>query len=475
VSTLGVVLFVFAVGLQAGPRFFKSFRKRGLSFALLALVTLAATFGTAVVLERLTGLGAPLSAGLFTGALTSTPGLAAALESLDDPTVSVAYGVAYPLGIVGVVLFAQLVPRLLRVDLEREAREVETAMAPPAVEVVWMEVRNPQLHQRTMGDFDEAHLTSATISRITKLGRTIPARSEAVLELGDRVRVVGTAEELGRMELLIGPRVERVDEPPSDITSRTVVVTEEGIVGKTLEELRLRQRHGVVITRLWRNDYETVPTGKSTLEFGDTIRIVGDRADCERFVPIVGDKERRLQHTNFLPLSVGLLLGVLVGQAALPLPGGIELKLGLAGGPLLVALVAGHFGRIGPFSFRVPVAAKYFIRELGLIFFLAAAGTGAGGSFLEVLQARGLVLVAVGLALTLAPLGLAWLLALRVLELDVLSTLGVICGSMTSTPGLGAVSAASDSEVPALAYATVYPVALIFVTLLSQLMAVVLA
>ncbi|MCB2155277.1 YidE/YbjL duplication [bacterium] len=470
ITTLGVALFVYAVGLQAGPRFFKAFRSRGIAFAMLAIVTLAAGFAATVAMEMIFHFGAALSTGLYTGSLTTTPGLAAALEALKDPNVSVGYGVAYPFGVVGVVLFVQLMPRFLRIDLKKEAKEVERKMKGPGVKVVWLEMKNPQLHGKTVDELSSAHLTTTAISRITKLGHTIPARNEAELQLGDRVRAIGTDDNLHKLEMLIGPQIENVEEPPSNIVSHTLIVSEDAVAGKRLDELHIRERYGIVVTRLWRDEIEMVPTGSSTLEFGDTIRIVGDSADCQRFMPLVGHQERRLQETRFLPLSLGLAVGVAIGLIPLPFPGELRVALGMAGGPLFAALIVGHFGRIGPLSFRMPLAAKIFIREMGLIFFLAGAGTKAGANFVEVLKAQGVQLFIAGVVIAAVPLAASYIFARWVLKLDILSTLGAICGGMTSTPGLGVASNAADSDVPAVAYATVYPVALILVTILSQIL-----
>ena len=470
IGTLGVVLFVYSVGLQAGPRFFASFRKRGLSFAMLALATLIAGFITTVIVQAIFGIEAPLAAGLYTGALTTTPGLAAALETVDDPNVSVGYGLAYPFGVVGVVLFVQVLPKILKIDLKKEAREVEGASSGPKVDRVWLEVKNPQVAGRSLGDILHTQQASAAISRVNRGERIMPGKSDTVLEMGDKLAVVGTSEQLEQMEMLLGPKTEEFDEPPSEVTTRTLVVTEPAVIGRSLGEMHVRERHGVVVSRMWRDDIEFVPNSNTRMEFGDTLRIVGEIPDCDRFVQVAGDQEKKLHETNFLPLTIGLLIGVLLGSLAIPMPGGLELKLGMAGGPLLAALLLGHFGRIGRMQFRVPIAARIFIRELGLIFFLASAGMSAGANFLEVARSQGVALFTAGLIITIVPLALAYLIARRLMRLDVASTLGAICGGMTSTPGLGVATSAADSDVPALAYATVYPVALIFVTILSQML-----
>ncbi|MEQ8821870.1 MAG: TrkA C-terminal domain-containing protein [Sumerlaeia bacterium] len=468
ISTLGVVLFVYAVGIQAGPRFFNAFKKRGLSFALLALATLFSAAVAAVACELLFDISPALTVGAYTGALTTTPGLAAAREALNDPSVAVGYGIAYPFGILGVVLFVQAVPKILKKDLAAEAKTVEAAQRSPSLVIAHFELRNPQLSGKTAADFDEINRSDVNLTRLFRGDHALPVHSDTVFALGDKLRVVGKQEEIGRMEFLIGPPVEIAVESSSEVETRTVVVSQDAVAGKTLRELAIRQTYGVTITRLFRDDMEFAPRASTTLELGDTIRIAGAPLDCDRFVPIVGANEERLNETPFVTLAMGLLAGVLVGLIPLHLPGDITVKLGAAGGPLLVALLIGKVGRIGPLSFRVPAAAQFLLREAGLLLFLATTGTSAGADFVQVLLSQGPLLLLAAAIMAFVPLMTAYLIARRLLKLDLATTMGLICGAMTSTPGLGMASSTARSQVPAVAYATVYPVALITVTIFAQ-------
>lgn len=474
ISTLGVVLFVYSVGLQAGPRFFKVFRSKGISFAILAIATLVGGALGCVIMKVVFNVDPALAVGIFTGALTTTPGLAAAMESLNDPNVSVGYGVAYPIGVVGIVLFVQLMPKILGVDLKKVSREAQTNSRGPLVQAHWFRLTNEQLYNKTINSIlpeDEEH---ANIARILRGQTVLTGIGTAEFQAGDFIKAVGTAKQLEKIEHLVGPRVEDCEETPSKVRTFTVSVTKDKFVGKTLRELGLQQKYGIVVTRIYRMEREFTPLGITTLEFGDSIRIVGEENDCEAFIAQLGDAERKLQETRFLPLMMGLALGVLLGLIAIPLPGGGSFALGMAGGPLLVALLAGHYGRIGTMVFHVPTPAKIFIRELGLIMFLAGAGTKAGSGFWEVVQAQGLFLLILALAVKLLAMSLAYGLGAFVFKFDLPTTLGALCGAMTSTPGLGAVTQSADSEYPAVAYATVYPVALIVVTLISKVLCVVL-
>ncbi|MCI0491385.1 MAG: hypothetical protein L0Z07_00440 [Planctomycetes bacterium] len=467
---VGVALFVYAVGLQAGPHFLRTIRRHGWSFLLLALVTLAAAWGADYVFSKLYGLEAALATGIYAGALTSTPALAASLQAVNDPNISVGFGVAYPFGVIGVILFVQLVPRLLRIDLREEAIAAKADNGLPAVEVAWIAITNPQANGKTIRDIETMRLSDAVISRVYDQFVAMPAQANTHLYEGQHVRVVGTEAELRKMEMLLGPRAEGFQEPRSVITSGTLVVTEDAICGKTLAQLRFRERYGVTITRIWRDDFEFVPSGNTALEFGDEIRIVGDSADCQRVTEAVGLRPERLNETRFLPLGAGLLAGLAVGSMPIHLPGGLTVQLGMAGGPLLAGLIAGHFGRIGSVSFRMPVAARMFMNELGLVLFLGNAGMIAGKNFLSVVRDNGPGLLLAAVLVTAVPLFVAYLLARYGFRWDALTSLGSICGAMTCTPGLGAVTKLADSSAPAAAYVAVYPVALLTVSLLAPLL-----
>lgn len=472
ITDLGIVLFLYVVGLSAGPRFFRSFRRHAASGLILTATALGSALLTTIALDRIFRFGPELATGIFVGAMTTTPGLAAALEALGEaPGVSVGYGIAYPFGIVGIVLFTQMLPRLLRVDLARLAEEIEARERPPRVVAAWFLVENPDVAGQSVAELTELRAIGAAISRIARGGEVLPVRSELVLQLGDRAKVVAREDRMEMLGRILGLRVADFVEPVANLTTRDLFITRDEIVGKSLAELGLRQRHGVSVSRLWRDDIEMVPGGSASLEIGDRIRIVGPPEGCREVAAIAGDDARTLQETRFLSLALGLLAGVLLGAIPLPLPGGSTMRLGTSGGPLLAGVLAGHFGRIGSLTFRLPLAAKLFVRKLGLYFFLAGAGIAAGGPLLAVLSDRGPELIAGAIILAIVPLAATFLVARYWLRLDLLTALGTLCGAMTSTPGLGAVTTAARSEIPALAYTAVYPSALILIILAAQALA----
>jgi len=470
VGSIGIVFFVYSVGLQAGPRFFKTFRAHGRHFVLLGLCMQLSAVLVAFVVAMVLGLRPAVAAGMFAGALTSTPGLAAAIDVLKDPEVSVAYGLVYPFSVAVVVVFVQLLPRLIRLDMKAASEAAERVWKGPSIAATWFEVRNPNCAGRTIADLGFPGISGAILSRLKRGDAFYPVMPDTRLELGDAVKAAGSASDQLLLETIFGPRIAEggINENLSDFIAREVFVSNPSIVGKTLAELALNGRYGLVLTRLWRQDIEFLPRGQMTLESGDLVRVVGPRPNVMRFIADFGTNDRRLNETDFFPLGLGMLAGLGLGMYPFSI-GGMEFKLGLAGGPLFVALVAAHFGRIGAFSIRVPEAARWFTRELGLMLFLASAGVKAGEHLLPILRESGVQLIVAAIFIKLVPLTLGWWLT-RWQGVEPLSALGLLCGAVTSTPGLGAVSANAQSEAPALAYATVYPSALIGMLVFTQLL-----
>ncbi len=478
IMDLGLLLFVYAVGLTAGPRFFRTFRQRGIQFVIIALATVVTgavvTLGLAVVL----GFDAPLAAGLYAGAMTCTPALAAAIDAVErvnpggSASVSVGYGIAYPYSMIGVVLLIQFLPRLLRRNLKKEETDwlQEKQAESPSLETRQFRVTNPNCVGRSVFELNLHRMSLTNISRVKRGESVFAAGPDVVLQAGDVVLVVGTPGELEKMRFLLGePAQERMD-VNANVLSVDVEVTEEMICGKTLAAMKVWERYTVVITRIRRQGLEIAPTGNVTLEMGDSIRVVGDRAAVDDFARLAHGAARRADETNMLPFLVGLLLGILVGVIPIDLPNGMTVKLGMAGGAFLVSLLVGHFGRIGPLRLYVPQAARNLSRELGLMLFLAGAGVNAGAHFVTVLQQQGpLLLIAGALITTLSVL--AGILATdRLYHMNLLATMGALNACMTNPPGLGAANAQTETDLPALSYASVYPVSLIFKILLAQIL-----
>ncbi|MFH1743588.1 MAG: TrkA C-terminal domain-containing protein [bacterium] len=469
-TDLGVILFVYCIGLQAGPRFFATFRRRGIAFAQIGLVAIFSGAAVTGLLAWWFGLSGAEAAGVFAGALTSTPGLAAAQATLSDESVSVACGIAYPFGVVGVVLFVQIISRRSRKDKESAESPVAAKKDRERFHLPMKQYRvdNPQCEGKTLSQMDLHRMTSANISRVKHGDSVVPARPDTVLHVGDIVLAVGPLKELTKFEWLLGPETSTEMHSSKDVIARDVYVSENRVAGKTIAELQVGERFGVIISRHAREDIELVPTGESRLEIGDLIRIVGSPVNCETFIDFVGQHEKRIHEITILPFSMGIVLGVLLGYLPIDLPGGITARLGLAGGPLFVGLLLGYFGGFGRLRLHTPYAVRYLLSELGLVFFLAGAGTQAGAKFMVVFLQKGEILLLAGAIVTIVSTVSAYLLARYVFRLDLPVSVGAVCGGMTSTPGLGAARTGMESDEPALAYATVYPIALIAVTVAAQ-------
>ena len=478
VQELGLLLFAYAVGLQAGPRFFRTFRRHGLQFVIIALAVVLVAALVTLLVAKFLKLPYELASGLFTGALTCTPALAAAIDVVEkiapgtSATVSVGYGIAYPFSMVGVVILIQFLPRLLRrsIPAEEGRWHQERQKESPHLEARQFLITNPNCEGKQVREINPHRMALANISRVKRGERVFAATPDIRLQVGDIVMVVGTEEELHKMRLVLGEeRQERMD-VNTDVLSVDVEVTEESLTGKSLANMRVWERYTVVITRIRRQGVEITPAGDVNLEMGDLIRVVGETASVEAFVKLVQGTPHKADETNMVPFLVGLLLGILLGSIPINLPNGIQMKLGNAGGAFLVSLLVGHFGGIGPLRLYVPAAAKNLSRELGLMLFLAGAGVNAGAQFIDVLHQQGISLFVAGMLVTISAAGAGILIMHLIYRQNMLSTMGALCACMTNPPGLGAANAKTDTDLPTLSYASVYPVALIFKILISQLL-----
>ena len=478
VMDLGLLLFVYAVGLQAGMRFFRTFRRQGIQFIAIGFLTVLTGALVTALVAWIWKLPFDLATGLYTGALTCTPALAAAIDSVNrlgqgaSAAVSVGYGIAYPFSMVGVVVLVQLLPKLLKRDLRaEEARwREEQAKEMPGIVARQYRITNPNVDGKLVSEIDLHRLSTVNLSRVKRGDQVFAATPRTRLQLWDVVMVVGQESEVAKMSMLLGEPTEVKMDVNTDVRSVDVYVSEESLTSRKLMDLKIWERYTVVITRIRRQGLEMTPTGTATLEIGDSIRVVGDSTAVEEFVRIVAGKPARADETQMVTFLVGLVLGVILGNLTIPLPNGLDLRLGNAGGVFLVGLVIGHFGRVGNFRLWVPPAARNITRELGLMLFLAGAGTNAGASLVQVVQQHGFSLVAAGLLISAVTVLTGLLLMLPLYKMTTLSTLGALCACMTNPPGLGAAQSQAETDLPTVSYASVYPAALIFKILLAQVL-----
>lgn len=468
---LGLIVFVYCLGINAGPRFFRMFREQASSLALVGVMMIVAAGTATWLFARVIGLPADLAAGIFAGALTSTPALAAAAESLPPGSqLAVGFGIAYPFGAIGVVLFVQLAPRFLRKSLEEEKDHGATLSSPQKITREVVEVVNPSVVGKKLSDVSILNTCNCQISRARVGEHMSPIPTSFKLQLGQQLLVIGVESNVDLVVAFLGRKAAQAEYVlDTERQRRRVVATAESVVGRSLQELHLRSRFGVTITRIMRHDLEFVPDAAQTIQFGDAMTAIGEPEGLDKFVEFAGHRERSFDETDMISLAVGMLLGVLLGRVQFQF-GGEAFSLGMAGGPLLVGLIMGHFGRVGPIVGHFPRAARLLLTEIGLAMFLTSAGVRAGGQLIPVIRAHGPGICLGAILITAIPLMVGVLLTRYAVRMGLLRALGGICGAMTSTPGLGALTSKIDSNVPVTSYATVYPIALILMSLLAPVL-----
>ncbi len=476
IGTVGLVLFVYTVGLGSGTTFFRTFRQEGKSLALLGIVTVAGTAAMTFGLARWMQIPGELATGIFAGSMTSTPALASGIEAatrdgFNSLDVSIGYGMAYPAGVIGVVLFAQLLPRFLRVDLDELDRQLRaTNKSSHTVERRLVRIANPAIVGRSINEMREFAHVKAQITRVLHGERLVPIKSDHVFQEGQIVLLVTDSYSLDLLTAFLGQATETPVVVDSDHERAELVIASPEVFGKPLRDLHLRSRFGVTISRVVRFEVPFVPSGDTVLNAGDRVTAVGQPEGLKAFVKHAGHRTRKLHETDLMLLAFSLVLGILVGMVPIKIFGLPGFSLGMAGGPLLVGLLLAHFGQYLGNAAYMPAAARMLIQELGLALFLADAGFRAGGSFVETFMQYGAAPFGLGLLVVATAVTIAYVFARFVLGMNLLQILGGTCGAMTSTAGVGALSGATESGVPVASYAAAYPASLVMMTLLAQVL-----
>lgn len=482
VREFGLILFVYTLGLQIGPGFFGSLRARG--FALNGFAVAIVLLGTALAVGLIAvGLVVvPAGVGLLSGATTNTPSLAAAQQALGQVGApesaaviqGLAYAAAYPFGIVGIILTMMLVRRVFRVDVRAEVSLAEKAQAPavPKPATRNFEVRNPNLVGRALGKVPGLDGSGVVVSRLSRGGKVEVARPDALLRLGDILHAVGPEEGLDGLRVVVGAEA-GVDLKalPGSVTNRRLIVTRSEVYGKELGELDFFAAHNVVVTRVTRGGIEFSPTSGLRLQFGDILMVVGESPEIDLVAAKVGNSNKALNSPQPIPFFIGIALGVLVGSIPLALPGlPAAVKLGLAGGPLVVAILLSRIASTGPLVWHMPTNANLMLREVGITLFLAAVGLKSGGNFIEVLLGGdGLRWLLYGAVVTAVPLVVVGVVARAWKKLNYAELCGLLAGSMTDPPALAFAQQTTGSDAPAVAYATVYPLVMLLRVFSAQL------
>jgi putative transport protein len=480
----GLILFVYTIGVQVGPGFFAALKRSGLALNALATAIVALGMLVAAGIYWLADVPLPAVLGLMAGAVTNTPSLAVAEQTLQtDSNLGLAglgYAVAYPFGIVGILLAMMLIRAVLRINIQAEADRFEAVrrLQAPQVETLDVAVRNPNLEGVAMREVPGLVDQGVVASRLKRGEQLMVPGPDTVLALGDLLHLVGPEPKLKGMQLVLGEKTDiKLTTRNTDLRWEKVVVTHSKVLGESLATLNLRQLHQVVISRVNRAGVEITPTPALQLQFGDILNVVGRPEDIRTVSGILGNARHLLQHTQMIPIFLGIALGVLLGSLPLYLPGiPNALKLGLAGGPLLAAIVLSRVGNIGPLVWFMPPSANLVLREFGIILFLAVAGFKSGGRFVEVLvSGDGLLWMGYGATITLIPLLVVGFYARVVMKQNYLTLCGLLAGSSTDPPALAFANSLASSEAQSLAYATIYPWVMCLRILAPQILVMILA
>ena len=486
IKEFGLILFVYTIGLQVGPGFFSAFKKEGIKLNLLAVISIATCVATVIAIHYLTNTDMSTLVGIMSGAVTNTPGLGAANAALaekfgeDAPSLTTMYAVAYPFGVFGIIIVMLGLRGIFKVNIEAEKRlnSLRHSKDQVVINRFAIKVSNPSLFGKKLSVIKKTLDFDFTISRMCRKGEILLADADTLIEEGDVVLVVANQRENEKFFTLMGDSVAMTDYFPDEkdmrYTSRRINVTQRAIFTKTLGELDVRKRFGVTITRVFRAGVEFVPSAHTKLQFGDTITVIGDETHIQLVSKEFGNSKRRLQTPHIAELFMGITLGVLLGSIPFSIPGiPGAVRLGLAGGPLIVAILISRYGGKFSVTHYVSQSANLMVREIGIVLFLASVGLDAKAKFIEtLLHGDGLYWMGLGVLITLIPLLVTSLIARIKGKLDYLEICGLLSGASTDPPALAFANDMSNSEIPALTYASVYPLTTFLRIMVAQLLIV---
>lgn len=460
---LGIVLFLLCVGLEAGPSFFRAFKQHAKRFIGNVLILLAISGVNTVAIIALFGVPVGIGLGLFAGSFTSSPALVSALQYSPENDVIFGYGVAYPFGLLGVILFITIAVKLLRPKMEAEVR------ARSRLHTGVFKVHNEAFAGRQLRDISLFQDNNVVISALLRDLSLQSASGGTVLLVGDVLRLEGLPEDVERVGHLLGEEVQTQFDENSELDTRSIVVENTSVLNRTLSNLDIRLRYNASITRVIRAGEEFVPREDLALQYGDVVVAVGTSYQLDQLELFLGHEHHTVQRrVDIGSLAATLFLAFAIGGIIVPIPALGPFSLGLAGGALVAGLIFGHFGRIGNFIGRFPRNATTVLRELGLALFFAQVGFDTGQSFVESLNFQAVYYAIYAILFAVVPMAGSFLFGHYVMKIPVSECFGVICGGMTFTPGLDIIRQVDASERPVVAYSSVYPVALILVIVLVQ-------
>ena len=481
IREFGLILFVFCIGLQVGPSFFSSFKKGGMTLNLLAVGIVVLNIAVALGLYYLWNgrVELPMMVGILYGAVTNTPGLGAANEALNQlhytgPQIALGYACAYPLGVVGIIGSIIAIRYIFRVNMakEEESLKIQSGDSHHKPHMMSLEVRNESISGKTLIEIKNFLGRKFVCSRIRHDGHVSIPDHETVFNIGDQLFIVCSEEDAPAIVVFIGKEVE-LDWEKQDLpmVSRRILVTKPEINGKTLGSMHFRSMYGVNVTRINRSGMDLFADPNLILQVGDRVMVVGQQDAVERVAGVLGNQLKRLDTPNIVTIFVGIFLGILLGSLPIAFPGmPTPLKLGLAGGPLVVAILIGRFGHKLHLVTYTTMSANLMLREIGIVLFLASVGIEAGAHFVEtVVEGSGLLYVGYGFLITVIPLLIIGMIARFYCKVNYFTLMGLIAGSNTDPPALAYANQASGNDAPAVGYSTVYPLTMFLRILAGQM------
>ncbi|MDD8578541.1 putative transporter [Escherichia coli] len=486
IQEFGLILFVYTIGIQVGPGFFASLRVSGLRLNLFAVLIVIIGGLVTAILHKLFDIPLPVVLGIFSGAVTNTPALGAGQQILRDlgtpmemvDQMGMSYAMAYPFGICGILFTMWMLRVIFRVNVETEAQQHESSRTNGGalIRTINIRVENPNLHDLAIKDVPILNGDKIICSRLKREETLKVPSPDTIIQLGDLLHLVGQPADLHNAQLVIGQEVDTsLSTKGTDLRVERVVVTNENVLGKRIRDLHFKERYDVVISRLNRAGVELVASGDISLQFGDILNLVGRPSAIDAVANVLGNAQQKLQQVQMLPVFIGIGLGVLLGSIPVFVPGfPAALKLGLAGGPLIMALILGRIGSIGKLYWFMPPSANLALRELGIVLFLSVVGLKSGGDFVNTLvNGEGLSWIGYGALITAVPLITVGILARMLAKMNYLTMCGMLAGSMTDPPALAfANNLHPTSGAAALSYATVYPLVMFLRIITPQLLAV---
>ncbi|AEA34429.1 aspartate:alanine exchanger family transporter [Hippea maritima] len=467
----GLALFIYAVGLQAGPGFFETIKENGLKFNIIALFLLVIIFGLTFGVAIYLNIPKDVAEGIFTGAISSAPALAAALEIKNLPNISIAFGVVYPFAIIATIMFVRFLPSIVKANINQEKRDFEERQhcLHPDIITKNFKITNESFKNKTIHKSQIEKLTTTIIERVESKYPTDPSDEDAILHYGDIVRASGTEDQLDNLKIILGEEVEDTYTFHDDMKVFRLLVTNRDIVGKKIGEIKELKSLHAVITKVRRSGIDIPPYKSLTLLLGDKLYVVAPRKHEKKLIGLIGNDLLRYPAADFLPISFGIVIGIFVGSIPFSIPYLGTVKFSFVGGILITALILGRLGRTGKIVWQLSPHSNSLMKVLGQLIFLATIGTNSGKYLFESIKNHGWISVIIGLSAILLPLFLSTFIMRKLMKMNLFDIMGVLSGAMTSTPSLTMANNITASDYPSIGYAAVYPFAMVLSIILAQI------